>query len=88
MDLKKVTQKLAEIRDIAREEGRLTEQEKAELKELVNETFTISQRDLKKQNTPVISMPQKADNDNELTADQHFRLRLMEKTGTGSQAIH
>ena len=86
MNIKKVTQKLAEIRDIAREEGRLTAEEKAELKELVNETLTIAQKDLKKSH--VIPMPKQAHNDNELTADQYFRLRLMEKTGTGSQAIH
>ena len=90
MDLKKVTQKLAQIRDIAREEGRLTKKEKEELKQLVAETITISQRNLKGTNrSNIMPMPQKAENDNhQLTADQNFRLRLMEKTGTGSHAIH
>jgi hypothetical protein len=87
MNLKKVTEKLAEIRDNAKENGRLREEDRQALKSLVSETLTLAQGELK---SPMshYATPQAHNDNRELTADQHFRLRLMEKTGTGSAAIH
>jgi len=83
MNIKKVAEKLAEIRDNAKDNGTLSEEDKIELKSLVGDTITMAQTDLKKLTRP------EAHNDNkELSADQTFRLRLIEKTGTGSKSIH
>ncbi|MEM6811204.1 MAG: hypothetical protein AAF549_01930 [Pseudomonadota bacterium] len=83
MNLKKIAQKLSEIKDVVGENGTLNEQDRAELKAFISEEAT-SLNDNK-----VVFMKPVAHNDNDpLTADQHFRLRLMEKTGTGSHSIH
>ncbi len=92
MNLKKVTQKLAEIRDHVGDNGKLTEDNKTELKLLVAETIKIAQEKSKKKNA-VMAMPDFDNiivhNDNQsLSSDQSFRLSLVEKTGTGSHLIH
>ena len=92
MKLKKVTQKLAEIRDHVGENGKLSEKDKKELKMLVSETINAAQNNAKKRETVNQTMSNEniiAHNDNkELSADQTLRLRLVEKTGTGSHLIH
>ncbi len=92
MNLKKVTKKLAEIRDHVGENGKLSDKDKTELKLLVTETIKIAQDKSKKKNTTMV-MPDFENivvhNDNQaLNTDQTFRLRLVEKTGTGSHLIH
>ncbi len=92
MNLKKVSKKLAEIRDQVGENGKLSDTDKKELKALVSETLEIAQRSSKKVNSQNM-MPDFENivvhNDNEeLSADQTFRLRLVEKIGTGSHLIH
>jgi hypothetical protein len=92
MNLKKVSQKIAAIRDQVGEDGKLSDSDKKELKLLVSETLEIAQKNSKKVNSKNI-MPDFENivvhNDNqELSADQTFRLRLVEKTGTGSHLIH
>ena len=92
MNLKKVSEKLAKIRDQVGENGKLSESDKKELKLLVNETLEIAQKQsFKRSDMP--RMPNFENiivhNDNEeLSADQTFRLRLVEKTGTGSHLVH
>ena len=90
MNLKKVTQKLSKVRDSIRENGTISAEDEETLKSLIGDTITVAQSDLKK-------LPNKMknrhmllpENDNTpLTAEQKFRLRLMEKTGTGSTSIH
>lgn len=92
MNLKKVSEKLAAIRDQVGENGKLSDSDKKELKALVSETLEIAQKTSKKVNTSNV-MPDFENiivhNDNEeLSADQTFRLKLVEKTGTGSHLIH
>lgn len=80
MNLKKVTKKLTSVRDSILDNGGLTEEDEALLRSMIDEPVTINQRRLR---TPT---PQ---NDNKpLSPEQKFRLRLMEKTGTGSTSIH
>ena len=80
INLKKVTEKLTSVRDSIREEGELNAEAEEILKSLITEPLTVNQGRFR---TP---RPQ---NDNTaLTAEQKFRLRLMEKTGTGSTSIH
>jgi hypothetical protein len=80
MNLKKVTKKLTSVRDSIRAEGKMTDEAEEILKSLVNEPVTVNQRRFR---TP------QPDNDNQpLSPEQKFRLRLMEKTGTGSTSIH
>ena len=92
MNLKKVSQKLAAIRDQVGENGKLSDSDKKELKLLVAETLEIAQAKTKKVNSKNM-MPDFDNiivhNDNEeLSAEQTFRFRLVEKTGTGSHLIH
>lgn len=80
MNIKKVTKKLASVRDSILDNGGLTEEDEALLRSMIEEPVTINQRRLR---TPA------PHNDNDpLSAEQKFRLRLMEKTGTGSTSIH
>lgn len=90
MNLKKVTKKLSEVRDNIRKNGKMSSEDKASLKSLVGDTITIAQSDLKKLPNKIKyrQMPL-AENDNTpLTTEQKFRLRLMEKAGSGSVSIH
>ena len=80
MNLKKVTKKLTAVRDSILENGSLTDKDESVLKTMIADEITVKQNRFR---TPV------ALNDNKpLSAEQQFRLRLMEKTGTGSTAIH
>lgn len=89
MDLKKVTKKLSKVRDSIREKGGVTPEDEKALKELVNQTLSAAKKEL-------ATIPAKhayerpvAHNDNRpLSQDQRFRLSLVEKTGTGSTAVH
>lgn len=90
MNLKKVTQKLAKVRDSILENGAITPEDEMTLKSLIGDTITVAQKDLPKLPKKITGrlMPY-AENDNKpLTTEQKFRLRLMEKTGTGSSSIH
>jgi hypothetical protein len=77
MNIKKIAKKLSSIRDNTLDNDYICEEDKEHPhleEEARNNIVTL---------TPI------AGNDNtELTTDQKFRLRLMEKTGTGSSSIH
>ena len=90
MNLKKVTKKLSAVRDSIRENGKITEEDEKALRSLIGDTLTIAQSDLKKLPNKVKNrqMPLPENDNTELTSEQMYRLRLMEKTGTGSLSIH
>ena len=90
MNIKKIAKKLSKIRDNSIDTDYISEEDKEDLLALVNETLIDAdpslQNETSKNIVPFLPM---AENDNtELTSDQKFRLRLMEKTGTGSASIH
>lgn len=90
MNLKKVTQKLSKVRDSIRENGEITAEDEKTLKSLIGDTIGVAQENLPHLPKKITGrvMPS-AENDNKpLTKDQKFRLRLMEKTGTGSKSVH
>ena len=90
MNLKKVTQKLSKVRDNIRENGHISAEDEQMLKSLIGDTIDIAQADLKKLPSKLVNrqMPCPENDNKPLTTDQKFRLRLMEKTGTGSLSIH
>lgn len=87
MNLKKVTQKLSKVRDSIRDNGKISAEDEKTLKSLIGDTINIAQSELpNKMKNRHMPLPE---NDNTpLTTEQRFRLRLMEKTGTGSTSIH
>lgn len=90
LKLKKVTEKLAKVRDSLANDTEISTENEEILKSLIGDTIDIAQEDLKTLPNSMRArlMPQ-ADNDNTpLTSEQKFRLCLMEKTGTGSSSIH
>ena len=89
MNIKKITQKLSKVRDNTSETGKISEADKDALRALVQETIDNAQSNLAELPKNISSFLPIADNDNqELTSEQKFRLRLIEKTGTGSASIH
>lgn len=80
MNIKKVTKKLSSVRDSIRAEGKISAETEEVLKSLITEPVTVNQSRFR--------TPQPQNDNTPLTAEQKFRLRLMEKTGTGSTSIH
>ncbi len=90
MNIKKINKKLSKIRDNVLDTDHISEEDKADLLSLVQEAIMQSKADeqnkLPKDISPYLPI---ADNDNKvLTTEQKFRLRLIEKTGTGSSYVH
>ena len=89
MDLKDIQERLKELRDRIRAEGRISPRAEEELKALLNSTLITANDELSSiQNKINYSMIKRAGNDNSLTPEQKKRLSIIEKTGTGSQAVH
>lgn len=90
MNLKKITKKLAQVRDNTRENGSISPEDEQLLRSLIGDTISMAQSDLKKLPKKVQNrhMPIPENDNTPLTSEQKFRLRLMEKTGTGSYSIH
>lgn len=90
LKLKKVTEKLAKVRDSLTETTKISAENEEILKSLIGDTIDIAQEDL--QNLPNAMrsrfMPTPENDNTPLTTEQKFRLRLIEKTGTGSSSIH
>ena len=88
MGIKKIVQKLSQITDDNNNVDLVTKNDKDDLLELIQEALI--------ENSSVIDIPKnispylpEADNDNKsLSTEQKFRLRLIEKTGTGLSLIH
>lgn len=89
MDLKDIQEKLKELRDRIRAEGCISETSEEELKSLLNNTVISAHDQLATIQTKLsATMAIRATNDNILTPDQKKRLSIVEKTGTGSNAVH
>lgn len=89
MNIKKITKKLSNIRDHLADNGMLSREDKEELRTMVQETLDNAPEKLSQLPKNISPYLPIADNDNTpLTPDQKLRLRLMEKTGTGSCSIH
>jgi hypothetical protein len=90
MNIKKIAKKLSSIRDNTLDNDYICEEDKEDLLELVHNALIEEHPHLAEEaRNNIVSFVPVAGNDNtELTTDQKFRLRLMEKTGTGSSSIH
>lgn len=89
MDLKEIQQRLKELRDLIRAEGSVSPDNEARLKSILSDTLATANNELNTiQNKLNATMAMRAGNDNALSDEQKKRLRIVEKTGTGSQAIH
>jgi len=92
MDLKAIQAQLESLRNRIRAEGRLSSTCENELKSILENTLITANRELIDiQNKLTATMAMRAGNDNqttELTEDQKKRLSILEKTGTGSTALH
>lgn len=90
MNLKKVTKKLCQVRDSLRDQNSISPEDEEILRSLIGDTINIAQEDLKHlpKNIKNRHMPSPENDNTPLTSEQKFRLRMMEKTGTGSISIH
>ena len=90
MKFNAVHKKLNDFRNKISENGEVTEEDKMHLQELVEETIAVSQGDLKEhpKKTNEFIIPQPENDNGQLNSEQKFKLRIMERTGTGSASIH
>ena len=91
MNLKKVTKKLSKVRDNVRQDGEISAETEQMLKSLITDALMEAPNELKNlpnKNKITSRMPLPENDNTPLTSEQKFRLRLMEKTGTGSVSIH
>jgi hypothetical protein len=89
MDLKDIQKQLKELRDRIKREGYVSPESEHQLKEIMNDTLVSAKDELAvMQDRLNATMSMRAGNDNVLSDDQKKRLRLIEKTGTGSHAVH
>jgi hypothetical protein len=89
MDIKDIQAKLKELRDRIKQDGHISPVSEQQLKDILNDTLISANGELatiqQRLNTKITM---RAGNDNILSDDQKKRLRLIEKTGTGSHAVH
>ena len=89
MDIKDIQAKLKELRDRIKQDGHISPLSEQQLKDILNDTLISANGELatiqQRLNT---KMTIRAGNDNILSDDQKKRLRIIEKTGTGSYAVH
>ncbi len=89
MDLKDIQRKLKELRDTIRAEGQISPDVESKLKSILNDTLITANDELSAiQEKLSATMALRAGNDNALSDDQKKRLRIIEKTGTGSHTVH
>ena len=90
MRLKDVQQKLKDLRDHIRADGKLSPGIEQELQDLLSETLPSANDEITAlQDKLNATLSLRAGNDNAILSDeQKRRLRLVEKTGTGSQSVH
>lgn len=89
MDIKDIQAKLKELRDRIKSDGQITPQSEEDLKTILNDTLISANTELTAlQGKLNARMAMQAGNDNGLSEDQKKRLRIIEKTGTGSQTVH
>lgn len=89
MDIKDIQAKLKELRDRIKQDGHISPLSEQQLKDILNDTLISANGELatiqQRLNT---KMTMRAGNDNILSDDQKKRLRIIEKAGTGSHAVH
>lgn len=92
MDFKDIQDKLKNLRDRIKAEGRISEESEAELKAILDSTLLTADKEIKEiQNKITAQMTVRVGNDNHsltLSEDQMRRLSIIEKTGTGSHVVH
>jgi hypothetical protein len=89
MDIKDIQEKLKQLRDRIKDEGCISPAAELELKTILNDTLVSANNELSTiQERLSATMAMRAGNDNTLSDDQKKRLRIVEKTGTGSHAVH
>lgn len=90
MKLKKVTEKLSKVRENLCDKGSISKEDEEILRSLLGDTLNLAHEDLLKLPHSVRSrnMPMPENDNSLLTSEQKFRLRLIEKTGTGSMSVH
>lgn len=89
MDLKDIQEKLRQLRDRIKDEGCISPTAELELKAILNDTLVSANDELSSiQERLNAKMAIRAGNDNVLSDEQKKRLRIVEKTGTGSYAVH
>ncbi|MFA5592530.1 MAG: hypothetical protein WC989_04370 [Micavibrio sp.] len=89
MDLKDIQEKLQALRDRIKEDGHISPESERALQDLLSTSLISTNEELSAAQARLnAAMAVRAGNDNALSDDQKKRLRLMEKTGTGSYAVH
>jgi hypothetical protein len=89
MDLKEIQEKLKALRDRIQNEGGISPAAERELKDILNDTLVSANDELTAIQCRLnATMTVRASNNNALSDDQKKRLRIIEKTGTGSVAVH
>lgn len=89
MDMKDIQQKLKDLRDRIRAEGSISLDSEKELRLILEDTLVSANSELnviQMKLTTALSL--RAGNDNDLSDEQKSRLRIIEKTGTGSYVVH
>jgi len=93
MNLKKITRTLSKIRKNVRDHGDISEQDEDILRQLLGEELGkffdgTSEND----NDPTCStmppLPEALNDNSDLTKDQQYRLKLLEKSDSTSFAVH
>lgn len=90
MDLKNIQNQLKELRERIKDQGRISDSDEKELKALIRQTLENANDELEGIQDRLQTLVEKHQaNDNyKLSAEQKARLDLVEKTGTGSIAVH
>lgn len=90
MDLKNVQQKLKVLRDRIRDQGAISAEDEVELKSLIRQTLETANDELEGLQGRLTSIikTHKANDNQSLTDDQKKRLWIVERTGSGSHAVH
>ena len=89
MEMKDIQKKLKDLRDRIRDEGSISLDSEKELRLILEDTLVSANDELnviQMKLTTALSL--RAGNDNILSDEQKKRLSIIEKTGTGSYAVH
>lgn len=90
MKFRKINKALSDVRNNIRATGKVSEADRVKLESLLQQKITVAKEEIER-TLPhkIMGRIDRPRNDNvPLTAEQRFKLRLMEKTGTGSNAVH
>lgn len=91
MDLKNIQNQLKTLRDKIKDQGKISESDEKELKSLIRQTLESANNeleDIQGRLKNIVTQHSRANDNEHLTDEQKKRLSLVEKTGTGSIAVH